>query len=48
MSELFWKAANPSGWDFYTGKTINYRDAIGQVVKCPTQGPATLCGKEGG
>jgi len=30
-----YKLARPDGWDFYTGKTINYRKNIGRVVKCP-------------
>jgi len=30
-----YKLARPDGWDFYTGKTINYRENIGKVVKCP-------------
>ena len=32
--ELY-KLANPNGWDFYTGETINYRDNIGKVVSPP-------------
>ena len=31
----FYKGAQPSGWDFYTGKTINYRESIGKVVHVP-------------
>ena len=31
----YWKIARPDGWDFYTGKTINYRDSIGQFVRPP-------------
>ena len=30
-----YKLARPDGWDFYTGKTINYRESIGKIVKCP-------------
>jgi len=30
-----YKLARVDGWDFYTGKTINYRENIGKVVKCP-------------
>jgi len=30
-----YKLARPDGWDFYTGETINYRENIGRVVKCP-------------
>ncbi len=33
--EQFWKLARPDGFDFYTGKTINYRDGIGKEVTCP-------------
>jgi len=28
-----YKIARPDGWDFYTGKTINYRKSIGKIVK---------------
>ena len=31
----FYKGARPNGWDFYTGKTINYRESIGKVVSVP-------------
>jgi len=31
----FYKLARPDGYDFYTGKTINYRENIGKTVKCP-------------
>jgi hypothetical protein len=34
--KTYYKVAMPSGWDFHTGKTINYRENIGKVVKCPT------------
>ncbi len=34
-SRLFYKLARPDGWDFYTGKTINYRQHIGEKVICP-------------
>jgi len=34
MSRYF-KLARPDGFDFYTGKTINYRDNIGGVVRPP-------------
>ena len=30
-----YKLARPDGWDFYTGKKINYRENIGKIVKCP-------------
>ena len=35
MSEKFYKLARPDGFDFYTGKTINYRENVGKIVKCP-------------
>ena len=31
----FYKLARPDGFDFHTGQTINYRENIGKVVKCP-------------
>ncbi len=31
----YYKLARPSGWDFYTGKTINYLDNIGKTVSPP-------------
>ena len=34
-TETFYKLALPSGWDFYTGNTINYRDSLGKDVVCP-------------
>jgi len=33
--ERFWKLARIDGFDFYTGKTINYRENIGKEVVCP-------------
>lgn len=33
--QIFWKLARTDGFDFYTGKTINYRENIGKTVKCP-------------
>jgi len=33
--KTFYKLTQPNGWDFYTGKTINYRENIGKIVKCP-------------
>ena len=33
--EKFYKLAKPDGFDFYTGKTINYRENIGKTVRCP-------------
>lgn len=28
-----YKIARPDGWDFYTGKTINYRKNVGKIVR---------------
>jgi hypothetical protein len=40
----YYKKAFPDGWDFYTGKTINYRENIGKTVKVPNpKGKPTLC-----
>jgi len=33
--QKFYKLALPNGFDFFTGKTINYRDNIGKTVVCP-------------
>jgi hypothetical protein len=33
----YYKVARPDGFDFRTGKTINYRENIGKIVKCPNQ-----------
>jgi hypothetical protein len=33
----FYKLSRPDGWDFKTGKTINYRENIGKIVYCPNQ-----------
>jgi len=41
--ETFYKLARPDGWDFYTGKTINYRQNIGKIVKRPSTGNVELC-----
>ena len=30
----FYTLARPDGWDFPSGKTINYRDNIGKVINC--------------
>ena len=44
MRQRFYKLARPDGFDFYTGKTINYRDSIGKIVKCPGfNGQGILC-----
>ena len=32
----YYKVARPDGFDFYTGKTINYRESIGRIVRVPT------------
>ena len=39
MKRIFYKLAREDGWDFYTGNTINYRENIGKVVKCPNPDP---------
>ncbi|MHA1167955.1 MAG: hypothetical protein ACTSRU_09050 [Candidatus Hodarchaeales archaeon] len=41
----YYKIAKSDGWDFHTGKTINYRDNIGKIVKCqcPNEGKPKLC-----
>ena len=33
--QKFYKLAKPDGFDFYTGRTINYRGAIGKTVRAP-------------
>jgi hypothetical protein len=33
--KTYYKLAKPDGWDFYSGKTINYRKNIGKTVKPP-------------
>jgi len=43
MIEQFFKIAKPDGWDFYTGKTINYRDNIGKIVRRKETGEIRLC-----
>ncbi len=37
----YYKCARPNGWDFYTGKTINYRKNIGKTVTVPHFTPET-------
>jgi len=32
---VFYKLAQPDGWDWYTGDTINYREAVGGTVEVP-------------
>jgi len=40
----YYKLAMPSGWDFYSGRTINYRDSIGKTVKVSDgSGEPALC-----
>jgi len=41
----YYKVARADGFDFYTGKTINYRDNVGKVVKVPDAGTPRLCSK---
>ena len=43
MKELFYKLARPDGWDFFTGRTINYREAIGHTVRRTHLGEVELC-----
>ena len=33
--QKFYKLTQPDGFDFYTGGTINYRDAVGKTVRAP-------------
>jgi len=42
--DCYWKLARPDGYDFYTGKTINYREAIGKEVSPPGEPGTKLCG----
>ncbi len=37
--KTYYKLAMPSGWDFYTGRTINYRENIGKTVTVPNYNP---------
>ena len=42
--KTYYKGAKLDGWDFYTGKTINYRENIGKTVRVPEyMKPARLC-----
>jgi hypothetical protein len=46
MVKTYFKLAQPNGFDFYSGKTINYREAIGKTVSVPEASrhlPTTLC-----
>lgn len=40
--EAYYKIARPDGWDFYTGETINYRQALanGRLVLHPSPNPS--------
>jgi hypothetical protein len=42
-SHKYYKLAHPNGWDFYTGKTINYRKNIGKTVSIKDMGNYELC-----
>ena len=33
--QKFYKLTQPDGFDFHTGETINYRDAVGKTVRAP-------------
>jgi hypothetical protein len=39
-----YKVARPDGWDFRTGETVNYRQAIGGVVEAPDWRKDGKCG----
>ena len=43
--KIYYKLAKPDGWDFMTGKTINYRENIGKTVRVPNyrEMPPNLC-----
>ena len=41
--EQFYKLARPDGFDFYTGRTINYREHIGGIARPPKRGKPHLC-----
>jgi hypothetical protein len=43
MKKIYYKGARPDGWDFYTGKTLNYRESIGKTVTCDNTGIPKLC-----
>ena len=40
---IYYKATRPDGFDFYTGKTINYADAIGGTVTVPGEHAEHSC-----
>jgi hypothetical protein len=39
-----YKVARPDGWDFRTGSTVNYREAVGGVVEAPDWRKDGVCG----
>ena len=41
--KTYYKLARPDGWDFYTGKRINYRDNIGKIVSIFDKRIYALC-----
>jgi len=43
----YYKVARQDGYDFHTGKTINYRESIGKRVVCPDYGkyPKECCSR---
>ena len=44
MTDVYYKLAKPDGFDFFTGKTINYRENIGKLVSPPHPNPnAKMC-----
>jgi len=43
MIEKFYKIARPDGWDFFSGKSINYRANIGKTVRRLKMGNVKLC-----
>ena len=47
MTQKFYKAAKTDGWDFYTGRTINYRSCIGKTTKAlPIVDNPEICSKD--
>ncbi|RLC36639.1 hypothetical protein DRH29_04195 [candidate division Kazan bacterium] len=42
-AQKYYKLARPDGWDFHTGKTINYRANIGRTVLIEDKGYYELC-----
>lgn len=34
----YYKLARPDGWDFHTGKKVNYRENIGKTVHATGMG----------